>query len=40
MGIKCQTSPQDIDAFLMKAARLVQEYMLRALTKRSMKMKV
>ena len=33
MGIKCQTSAKDIDEFLRKAARLIQEYMLRALTK-------
>ena len=33
MGIKCQTSAKDIDEFLKKAARLIQEYMLRALTK-------
>jgi hypothetical protein len=33
MGIKCQTSAKDIDEFLMRAAKLIQEYMLRALTK-------
>lgn len=33
MGIKCQTSTRDIGEFLKKAARLIQEYMLRALTK-------
>jgi hypothetical protein len=33
MGIKCQTSGKDIDEFLRKAARLIQDYMLRALTK-------
>lgn len=33
MGIKCETSEKDIDQFLMKAARLVMEYILKALTK-------
>ena len=33
MGIKCQTSARDIDEFLKKAARLIKDYMLRALTK-------
>jgi hypothetical protein len=33
MGIKCHTSAKDIDEFLRRAAKLIQEYMLRALTK-------
>ena len=33
MGIRCQTSARDIDEFLKKAARLIKDYMLRALTK-------
>jgi hypothetical protein len=33
MGIKCQTSQKDIDEFLRRAARLIKDYMLRALTK-------
>ena len=33
MGIRCQASQKDIDAFLEKAARLIKDYMLRALTK-------
>ena len=33
MGITCKTSTKDIDEFLMKAARLVKNYMLKALTK-------
>jgi hypothetical protein len=33
MGITCSTSEKAIDEFLVKAARLIKEYMLRALTK-------
>lgn len=33
MGIKCQISVKDIDEFLKKAARLIKDYMLRALMK-------
>lgn len=33
MGITSQTSSKEMDVFLMKATRLIKEYMLRALTK-------
>jgi len=33
MGIRCQTSSKDIDEFLRRAARLIRDYMLRAMTK-------
>lgn len=33
MGIECKTSAQDIDEFLRRAARLMKDYLLRALTK-------
>lgn len=33
MGINCRTSAQELDNFLKKAAKLIQEYMLRALAK-------
>ena len=33
MGIKCQTPASEIDEFLRKAVRLIQEYMLTALSK-------
>ena len=33
MGIECKTPTKELDEFLMKAARLVMEYMLNALAK-------
>ena len=33
MSIKCQTSQKDIEEFLIKAAKLIKDYMLRALAK-------